>query len=976
MSGTRPIRLAFRQARAPGSTVGALVVVAILAWLCFHGKAPPLPASEHGDYFNLLVDGLLKGHTYLDLPVPAELAALESPWNPAQRPDSIPVPADISYRDGRYFLYFGITPVVVLFLPFRLLTGVDLPMQVAVFLFAGSSVFLLGAVWQRLLQWYAPASAAWLLPAGTLVCGLGGGLVPVVVRSSVWELPIAASQCFVAAFVLAVLNASRGLRCTRALAAAGVFLGCAVGARPTMVLLVPLLLLVAFRSSGGTSVGAHKPGCRWRRILAAGIPLAVIGLLLAAYNTVRFGNPAEFGLNYQLTSRHEAAAQHFSLGYVPYNLLAYFGTAPKAATLFPFISAGSLPESPTGYYIAEYPFGSLYLAPVLWFTLLVPVLAMTGPRTSQFNRGLLPLAGVAAITTSILLCFDTATPRYTADFLPWWLLLGLVGFAVLGSRLTSAWMRRAMDCIFGIAAAATCILALFAGFTYYGILEFNNPRHYAVIARAFNLPIAWYEALNRTPRGGVELTLRFPPYAGGVTEEPLLRLGRDTGDHAELWVRYEEASRARLVYRRSDLPALESQPFRFVSDAEATLHIESGALLPSDYHPALADLTPVESRWHRRWVTVRLNGELLLDAVQPEGRVDAGAVEVGADAGVPQGQEFTGTILGVRRTGIPRSLRSARQVADVRLEMNPPRFTAPYSPVPEIEVPQPGMPHPLVGTGRAGRSDLVTLRRIDETHVEFAYERWGAGRFTSEPVPIPPEAAVVVQVRLGSLLDLSEGSPLAVLRNTLAIWLGDRPVWWQRLAEPLSAAEPDFLAWNPLRSNAAAEQFHGRIGRWSGALRLAPWKSGSFPGVRLLVGGRGTGVDPLLAVGQAGKANTLAIRWVGEDRVVLVYDHWGYGMYESNAVEWRAGQARQVDIRWSALDLLDRGESGAIASGQLEVWLDGASIWKRDVPFYVSASATVALGKNRAGSSICAPEMSAVMLDIAQWDGSPGDANR
>ena len=76
-------------------------------------------SAGDADYFNLLVRGFRKGHLYLDRAPAPELAALKDPYDPAQN-DRYRL-ADATYFQGRYYLYFGAAPAVVLLWPYAAL---------------------------------------------------------------------------------------------------------------------------------------------------------------------------------------------------------------------------------------------------------------------------------------------------------------------------------------------------------------------------------------------------------------------------------------------------------------------------------------------------------------------------------------------------------------------------------------------------------------------------------------------------------------------------------------------------------------------------------------------------------------------------------------------------------------------------------------------------------------------------------------
>src|ERR1041384_1347180 len=73
---------------------------------------------QKDDLYNRLADGFLAGQlSFLQKPNPA-FAKLADPWDPAQN-GPLREFHDVTYYNGRYYLYFGPAPVVTLLLPWK-----------------------------------------------------------------------------------------------------------------------------------------------------------------------------------------------------------------------------------------------------------------------------------------------------------------------------------------------------------------------------------------------------------------------------------------------------------------------------------------------------------------------------------------------------------------------------------------------------------------------------------------------------------------------------------------------------------------------------------------------------------------------------------------------------------------------------------------------------------------------------------------
>ena len=71
-------------------------------------------------YYEYLTQAIISGQTYLKLQPDERLKELDNPWAGGQ---GIPRAHDATYFNHRYYLYFGVGPVVLLYAPWRILTG-------------------------------------------------------------------------------------------------------------------------------------------------------------------------------------------------------------------------------------------------------------------------------------------------------------------------------------------------------------------------------------------------------------------------------------------------------------------------------------------------------------------------------------------------------------------------------------------------------------------------------------------------------------------------------------------------------------------------------------------------------------------------------------------------------------------------------------------------------------------------------------
>jgi Tfp pilus assembly protein PilF len=404
----------------------------------------PAACDPANAYYNLQVDGFRSGQLNLKTEIPPGLAKLADPYDPAANvsyrfDDGL---HDTSYYKGKLYLYFGVTPALVLFWPYVALTGHYLfhKQAVAVFCSIGflASVALLGALRRR----YFPEVDGLVVVAGALALGLATCVPIMLQRPDVYEVPI---SCAYALAMLALAGIWRALhdparRC-RWLAAASLAYGLAVGARPTVLFGAVILLapvVQAWLASPEPTEG------RWlvaaRLLAAAVVPISLIGFGLLLYNYLRFGNPFEFGQHYQLSGNKESEMQHlFGLNYLWFNFRIYFLQPIHWGGSFPFVKGVKLPPAPAGQLGVEVPFGLLLNTPLVWMGAAVPLAWQKRTPDDRSALGLFTaVLALFFIISALTLCFFVgACVRYQVDFVPELVLLAMCGILGLERALAT-----------------------------------------------------------------------------------------------------------------------------------------------------------------------------------------------------------------------------------------------------------------------------------------------------------------------------------------------------------------------------------------------------------------------------------------------------------------------------------------------------------------------------------------------------------
>lgn len=222
----------------------------------------------------------------------------------------------------RHYVSFPPFPAVLL-LPQALVSGARAnDVATTVFLAAlvpAAFLVLLRRLREAGLSRRTPAEDAWL----TALLAVGSVFWFCAVQGRVWF------TAHVVGVLLATLYAWASIEGRRPVLA-GLFLGCAFVTRTPMLFMFPLFLFEAWRAGREGFLG---------RLVRFAAPVAVIGLLAAAYNYARFGELTEFGHSY-LDVRQQAQIEQyglFDLRYLGRNLAVALTGLPEFSARAPWI---------------------------------------------------------------------------------------------------------------------------------------------------------------------------------------------------------------------------------------------------------------------------------------------------------------------------------------------------------------------------------------------------------------------------------------------------------------------------------------------------------------------------------------------------------------------------------------------------------------------------------------------------------------
>ncbi len=410
---------------------------------------PDDPKWLHHHQYARIARSLAEGKTWIDTEEQRDLlerlGELENPYSHSARRNAfrnsgIDVPWDTAYYNGHLYVYFGVVPVLLAYLPWYLLTGHDLSTVWAAVCFGAMALIAAFVFLRALIRRYFPGTSFPAYVLLSLLLGNCTGVLCYAVNPCFYVVPVHLSLALVLfALALWLSAADRWAAaldgspapakedcCFRPVSSAGrkgaVGLRIAVGAflaaltagcRPQFLVFSALALpifwpLVRREPRRGRTAG---------RILVFCLPYLAVALPLMYYNFIRFGSPFDFGANYNLTT-NDMTHRGFRLSRLPDGLFAYLFCPPGFGLRFPYVQEAAWEPVYLGRTIREPMFGGVFLTfPFLW-ALLGTRKAWPALREKKL-RGLFLLPLLLAL---LVVVADTEMAgilwRYTADFLP------------------------------------------------------------------------------------------------------------------------------------------------------------------------------------------------------------------------------------------------------------------------------------------------------------------------------------------------------------------------------------------------------------------------------------------------------------------------------------------------------------------------------------------------------------------------------
>ncbi len=382
--------------------------------------------GDNAQQYAELAKAMAHGQLYLEEEPPQWLQDMADPYDKgardeAQKETGEPYLFDVAYHDGHYYVYFGVVPVVLFYLPFYLLTGANFPTAIGVLIACVAFVLGCSALLDRFARYHfkrVSLGLYLLLQIPLVTCC---GILYLLKFPTFYSLPIMLGLAFsvwgLYFWMRGRASAARSTGPEKWYLAGSLCMALVVGCRPQLVVL-SLLAFPLFWRPYITERRLFTPrGGREFACLVA--PYAVVAAGLMGYNYARFGSLTDFGANYNLTV-NDMTKRGWNLGRLAPALFAYFLQPPCVTGVFPYVQPAPFDTTYMGQTIKEVTFGGILAClPVLWvlpFAKRVLALRMRQRSTRTIMGVIVVLLASGVIVALLDAQMAGILQRYFADF--------------------------------------------------------------------------------------------------------------------------------------------------------------------------------------------------------------------------------------------------------------------------------------------------------------------------------------------------------------------------------------------------------------------------------------------------------------------------------------------------------------------------------------------------------------------------------
>lgn len=391
------------------------------------------PPWTHHKQYQSLAHSITEGRVDLDLEGAEVLEQIENPYDTDLREEQAGSELyhrvwDTAYFQGKFYVYFGIVPELMFYLPYYIVTGHNFPNWAAVFLCCSGIVVASFYLMKKIINRYFANTSFGMYMFLSVIFANSIGTLHIALYPSFYYLPIASALMFTLFGLAFWLDAAerwrqeqesgkRSKNTLLLLLIGSLCMALTAGCRPQFLIASFFIFPIFWKilSKENKLFSKHN----FIKALCIAVPYIVVAAGVMYYNYIRFGSPFDFGANYNLTT-NDMTLRKMNLGRIPDALYMYLFQLPNLSLVFPFVKSTPMQYDYFGTTIRESTYGGVFFTHI--FLLILPFAAKV--KNQLKNKGLLSFVLLGVLFSVIIAVADAQMAgilgRYTTDFT--WLL--------------------------------------------------------------------------------------------------------------------------------------------------------------------------------------------------------------------------------------------------------------------------------------------------------------------------------------------------------------------------------------------------------------------------------------------------------------------------------------------------------------------------------------------------------------------------
>lgn len=429
------------------------------------------------DFVNAICNGKI---SLLEEPI-KELIELENPYDFSARRNAgliknIDYIWDAALYNGKYYVYFGILPVLLLFIPYHIITKKYMICATAVLIFSILAAISMKMLVKNIFNRFFKDVPFKFMVYSLLILLFGSQILILNGIPRFYEVPIIAGIFFAVAGLNFMFVAIEKEKINYVyMFWSCLFFSLSVACRPTQLfsslIILPVLVKIFINN-----VKNRKDIIK--NILAVVIPYLTIGCLLMWYNYVRFDSIFEFGASYQLTinDMSNLRSRFMTIGM---GIVCNLFSIPFIVPSFPFVCNHNNLLSFYGYYYIENMIGGLFILVPICFSIFAIYKILKNSKNKDLSRFILILIIVGILFCIISSMLGGSMQRYIADYA--WILIiaGICSFIEIYNMYNSDEAKGILKRTFAILTIYIIIINCCSGvISEKSFMRYHSPEEY------------------------------------------------------------------------------------------------------------------------------------------------------------------------------------------------------------------------------------------------------------------------------------------------------------------------------------------------------------------------------------------------------------------------------------------------------------------------------------------------------------------